>query len=284
MRFPILAALCLVPTLAACTPQHTALPALPSHSSGEHRPGQFVWFDLLVDDPAISRAFYGPLFGWTFEPLDDGHYDTILHSGREIGGLIRHTPDDAGQPDDLWLPSLSVADVDAATARAKTDGGRVLIEPRDLGARGRIAVLRDPEGATFALLHSPGGDPPRRVDQAGDFHWVQLWSRDHEVPVEFYDDVAGWQVGEVLAHDQIEEAFFMTSNHRVASVIELPWPHVEPNWLPYVAVDDITETIEKAKKLGGRLLVRGDHVAILQDPSGAAIGIGPLGEPTEGSR
>ncbi len=262
--------------LVACTPRLSSLPALPSPSAGEHRTGQFVWFDLLVDDPATARAFYGPVFGWSFEPLDDGHYDTIVHDGRDIGGLVRHTPDDADTPDDLWLPSLSVADVDAATARAKADGGRVLVEPRDIGARGRLAVLQDPEGATFALLHSPGGDPPARIDRAGDFHWVQLWSRDHEVPVDFYDDVAGWDVGEVLTHDRVEEAFFEADDREVASVIELPWPNVEPNWLPYVAVDDMEETIETATRLGGRVLVRGTHVAILQDPSGAAIGIGPV--------
>ena len=34
---------------------------------GEALPGKLVWFDLLTDDDAAARRFYGELFGWTFD-------------------------------------------------------------------------------------------------------------------------------------------------------------------------------------------------------------------------
>lgn len=260
-----------------CAAQQRSLPALTTPATNEHRTGEFVWFDLLVDDPDKAKAFYGKLFGWTFEPLGDGDYDTIMHGGRAIGALIQHEPDDDTEPDDIWLPSLSVTNVDEAAKRARADGGSIVLQPRNFGARGRLAILRDPEGATFAVMRSKAGDPGRQAAGAGDFVWVQLWTRDHEVPVSFYDDVAGWHVGEVLQHDEIEEGFFEVDGKEVASVIELPWKNVHPNWLPYVGVDDVEKSIERVKELGGRVLVKGEYVAIVQDPEGAAIGIAPIG-------
>ncbi len=269
-------AACALVVATGCAAQRTGLPALASPATEKHRVGEFVWFDLLVDDPVRVKQFYGSLFGWTFEPLDTGGYDTVIHRGRPIGGIIQHMPEEDKSPDDIWLPSISVADVDAAAKQARAGGGEVLREPRRLGERGRVAVLRDPEGATFVVMRSPSGDPHDTARGTGDFLWVQLWTRDHEIPVQFYDDVAGWEMGEVLHHGEIEEGFFQASGTEVASVIELPWPDVKPNWLPYVGVDDVSATIAHAKQLGGRLLVQGKHHAILADSTGAAIGIGPL--------
>lgn len=262
--------------VAGCAAQQRGLPSLASPATETHRHGEFVWFDLLVDDPDEAQKFYGPMFGWTFDPLDDGDYDTIRLGGRPIGGLIQHKPENDSVPDDIWLPSLSVARVEDATKRAQQDGGNVIMPPRDVGDRGRVSILRDPEGAVFAVMHAAEGDPHRTRAVAGDFVWVQLWSRDHEVPVDFYDDVAGWNVGEVLKHDDIEEGFFEREGLEVASVIELPWKKVSPHWLPYVGVDDVGAAVDKATKLGGRVLVRGKHVAIVQDSQGAAIGLAPL--------
>ncbi|MDG2304901.1 MAG: VOC family protein [Candidatus Binatia bacterium] len=272
-------AACALIAAAGCAAQRpTGLPALASPATEKHRVGEFVWFDLLVDNPDEAKKFYGPLFGWTFEPLDGGDqgYDTIVHRGRPIGGILQHESENDTKPDDIWLASMSVADVDRAVGQAERGGGRVLRQPKRVGERGRVAIVEDLEGAAFALMRTPNGDPAAASEQAGDFHWVQLWARDYEVSIKFYGDVAGWEIGEVLAHDKIDEGFFEANGTEVASVIELPWENVQPNWLPYVGVEDVEQTLTKAEKLGGRVLIRGKHLAILADSQGAAIGIVPL--------
>lgn len=258
------------------------LPGLGDDAAPTARTGEFVWVDLLADDPDSAARFYGGLFGWTFDPLEPGgDYATIRNGEHAIGGLLRHAPEEDDAPDDVWLASLSVADVDAAAASAQRSGARVVRSPRRVGARGRVAVLRDPEGALLALLEPSGGVPRARGAEAGDVAWLQLWARDHEVSQHFYGDLAGWSAGTVVAHGQIDESFFVQRGHEVASVIEIPWPHVEPNWLPYVAVVSVDAAIERAKELDGRVLVRGKHVAILQDPEGGTIGITPAGGAAE---
>jgi len=156
--------------------------------------------------------------------------------------------------------------------------------PRNVGARGRVAVLRDPEGAALAVMRSAGGDPAPTPPASGDFVWVQLWARDHEMARAFYEKVGGWTVRRFVAHDGIDEGVFEAGGEEVAGLIEIPWPKVRPNWLPYVQVADVDATIARATELGGRVLVRGARLAILQDPRGAAIGVEQMSTAQEPSR
>jgi hypothetical protein len=53
----------------------------------------------------------------------------------------------------------------------------------------------------------------------------------------------------------------------------------QPNWLPYVAVDDVDATIARAKKLGARIPVSPEDIpgigrfGVLQDPTGAVLAV-----------
>ena len=55
---------------------------------------------------------------------------------------------------------IAVSDVDAAKASALRNGGKVLMQPRNVPNRGREAVFTDPQGAVFGVLASTSGDPP----------------------------------------------------------------------------------------------------------------------------
>ena len=54
---------------------------------------------------------------------------------------------------------------------------------------------------------------------------------------------------------------------------------VQPNWLPFVRVKNVTESVAQAKELGGKALIEprpellDGKVAVIADPTGAAIGI-----------
>ena len=50
-----------------------------------------------------------------------------------------------------WMYYVHVDDLDAAVARAKSKGGKVLNGPMDVPGGDRIAQLSDPQGAMFAL-------------------------------------------------------------------------------------------------------------------------------------
>jgi predicted enzyme related to lactoylglutathione lyase len=62
-------------------------------------------------------------------------------------------------------------------------------------------------------------------------------------------------------------------------VLPLPAEDVLPNWLPYVRVKDINESVMKVAQLGGEVLLQpsmqifNGRLAIITDPGGAALGI-----------
>lgn len=112
------------------------------------------WTELNTPDPAAGTAFYTKVFGWqtTSMPMPGGGGDyTMIHPA---GG----TPDDmfggiaAHSGNAHWLLYFDVANCDATVAKSRDLGGAVTTAPVDLEGVGRIAVVSDPAGATFALL------------------------------------------------------------------------------------------------------------------------------------
>jgi predicted enzyme related to lactoylglutathione lyase len=115
-----------------------------------NEPGTWVWSELSTPNAARAREFYAAVFGLEIgDPLPDFDYTTIKAEGRDVGGIFT-VPD--AQPD--WRVYFAVADTDATTAIADSNGATVLTQPKDTPF-GRMAVIQDPQGATFALLSSP---------------------------------------------------------------------------------------------------------------------------------
>ena len=52
-----------------------------------------------------------------------------------------------------WLPYFAVSDCDGTAALAKTLGAKVMRPPTDIPDVGRFAVIVDPAGAVFSILH-----------------------------------------------------------------------------------------------------------------------------------
>jgi uncharacterized protein len=123
----------------------------PEDEGGSGSEGVFVWDELVTTDADGAQRFYEEVFGWTTKDTgpDFGGYRIFEVSGIGIAGLM--DPQDASIPPH-WQPYVAVDDPDATTAKAKELGGSVLLEPMDVPTIGRIAVLRDPQGAVFGII------------------------------------------------------------------------------------------------------------------------------------
>jgi predicted enzyme related to lactoylglutathione lyase len=124
-------------------------------ASRVNEPGAVIWNELITEDPAGSTGFYEQVVGLTSSDMEmEGQkYTTFETAGRSIGGTT--PPQMPGTPNH-WHVYFATADADAAAAKATELGGSVLVPPFDTPP-GRIAVLRDPQGATFSILQ-PAGD------------------------------------------------------------------------------------------------------------------------------
>ena len=113
--------------------------------------GVFVWDELGTTDVDGAQRFYEEVFGWTTKDMgpDFGGYRIFEVGDTGIAGVM--TLQDASIPPH-WQPYVAVGDTDATTAKAKELGGSALMEPMDVPTIGRIAVLRDPQGAVFGII------------------------------------------------------------------------------------------------------------------------------------
>jgi len=113
-----------------------------------------VWNELNTRDPEAAKSFYGAVFGWGFEEreFETGTYASIKVGEDSIGGMIDIT---GRAPDEVpahWLVYFAVDDVDAAIAKATDSGGGVALEAFDIAEVGRIAIVKDPFDAVFAVM------------------------------------------------------------------------------------------------------------------------------------
>ncbi|MGH3980067.1 MAG: VOC family protein [Pseudonocardiaceae bacterium] len=127
--------------------------------AGEHigaeiynEPGSLVWNEAAVPDPDAARQFYSAVFGYSYQPVDGAGsgYTTFHREGDPLGGMggLENAP--AGAPPH-WMAYFVVDDADVAVAAATERGATVLSGPFDT-PYGRMVMITDPQGATFAIM------------------------------------------------------------------------------------------------------------------------------------
>jgi uncharacterized protein len=132
-------------------PQGAFVSAYQSASEGPFAEGVFVWDELGTTDVAGAERFYGDVFGWTTEDPgpEYGGYRIFKDGETRVAGAM--ALQDPALPA-MWIPYVGVDDADATTAKAKELGASALVEGMDVPKYGRIAVIRDPQGAVFGII------------------------------------------------------------------------------------------------------------------------------------
>ncbi|MFC1680840.1 VOC family protein [Pseudomonadota bacterium] len=256
--------------IAGCATQVPTVP--PIGTPGISLPGKVVWHDLLTPNPAGAQEFYGELLGWTFEDVGSG-YTLARHDGRLVAGIAKvDKPEENGH----WITHLSVQDMDAVLAHTRTSGGEVILEPFDMQGRGRVALLRDPQGAAFGVIQSSTGDPEDRERAVSEWLWDEVWTRDVPSTISFYKGVARFDAAETQVFD-VTYTYLKSEGKPRFGFIEKPGDEIDPTWISYVLVDDVAAAVAKVDSLGGAVLlapdarVRDGSVAIVTDAQGSGF-------------
>ena len=265
-------------------------------------PGVPCWIDTSQPDPDAAVDFYGGLFGWEFEnampPGSGGKYFIARLNGGEVAA-VGSLPESA-PPVAMWDTYISVASADETASKAREAGGRVVKEPFDVMGVGRMAVLSDPEGATFCVWQAGEFKGARIVNEPGSLNFNGLNTRDVEGAKSFYGSVFGWKTL------RLEGGFEMWTQagygddlerndpdirKRVAEVggpagfedvvasinpIADDQPDVPAHWSVTFAVDDADAIAAKATELGGKVVVPPFdapwvRMTVVADPQGATF-------------
>jgi predicted enzyme related to lactoylglutathione lyase len=113
----------------------------------------------------------------------------------------------------------------------------------------------------------------------GQFAWYELTTPDPEAAKGFYQTFTGWGTEQFDA----DYTLFTSGGVPVAGVFrltdEMRSRGTPPNWMPYVEVKNVDETVGLATSLGGQTMFgptdvpNTGRIAVIQDPQGAAIGV-----------
>jgi predicted enzyme related to lactoylglutathione lyase len=243
-------------------------------------PGEFVWHDLVTDNPSASRDFYGSLFGWTFDAGDgvDPHYTIIKHNGVPIGGIVPGTPAPGTDFIAQWLAYVVVGDLDGSVRVFRQQGGRVIREPRKLHKQLRVAVVADPQGAPLGLA---SGGPRFETATPPGLHrwlWMDYVARDAAAALTFYGAAVGFRHHVSDTRRNFTYYLLQTDRPR-AGLFRSPWTRETSAWLPYVRVENPATMAAAAEELGGTIAVapqaavRNGSLAIIVDPAGAPLAL-----------
>jgi predicted enzyme related to lactoylglutathione lyase len=243
-----------------------------------HEPGTFCWIELGTTDGPAARTFYTQLFDWTAKetPIGDGMVYTIFqNAGRDTAAMyvLQQEGVQQGVPPN-WLSYIAVANVDASIAQATEVGGSVVAGPMDVMDAGRMAVLRDPQGASFAIWQANRQPGVGVRDEANSLCWNELMAHDLEAAKKFYVGLFGWR-----AKESPEYTEWHRGENAVGGMLQTHSPHHPSFWMPYFACANTDTTVTRATSLGGTIFKEPTDIphvgrfAVVGDPSGAAFAV-----------
>jgi predicted enzyme related to lactoylglutathione lyase len=112
--------------------------------------GAVHWNELNTRDAKKAKEFYKKTLGWGYDDMPMGEMGTytIIKSGdKMIGGIWEMKgPTFDGVPEN-WFTYFAVDDIDKMMKKVKDAGGSVVREPWDVPTVGRIAIIKDSNGA-----------------------------------------------------------------------------------------------------------------------------------------
>jgi uncharacterized protein len=118
-----------------------------------NEPGTPTWNECVTPDVPTAVAFYSAVLGMGSEDMDMGEagtYTVLTNSlGRQVGGAMN--PPMEGVPPH-WNVYFNVEDVDATVSRIEELGGKTMAPAFDVPGVGRMAMVGDPQGASFWVM------------------------------------------------------------------------------------------------------------------------------------
>jgi predicted enzyme related to lactoylglutathione lyase len=238
------------------------------------------WIDLSATDQDAAKAFYGDLFGWTFDdqPMPDGVYSMAVKDGGLVAAISVQPPDLAAQlAPAMWNTYFAVDDVDAALSRVDAAGGKTVMAAFDVPDAGRMAFIIDPTGAPLALWQAGSHIGATLVNEAGSVIWNDLRTDDVAGAAAFYEAVFGLTADSQDGDDA--PYISLKAGHDAVAGISARADENAPNaWQVYFEVDNTETVTAHARSLGATVILEPTEtpigpMAILADPQGAIFNV-----------
>lgn len=249
-----------------------------------NRHGDFIWYELMTSDVDAAADFYGAVVGWRVRAFDEaaGGYRLFGTGTADVAGLMA-IPADASAVGmrSCWLGYIGVDDVDRVAAAIVADGGAQPMPPTDIPGVGRIAMLKDPQGAPFYVMRASmeGESMSFAPTKPGHCAWNELATSDQAAALAFYARHFSWQKGDAMPMgDMGDYQLILQYGEMIGAMMTRMPGGPPPMWGFYFRVEDIDVAAERVAEHGGQILhgpvevPGGDFIIIGTDPQGAMFG------------
>ena len=250
---------------------------------------RFNWADVFVLDWKLAKKFYSGMFDWHFiDQFIDGEMVYSLACLEEsanppestsVAGIApKAEPLEEGTLGN-WNTYVVVQSVDKVVEKAVESGGRVRMEPMDVGQAGRLAQCEDTRGIAFHLWQPMQHSGARIANVPGSLNWFELTTSDTQAATCFYGSVFGWKVEERSSGD-IHYILFKLDNVPVGSVhSRVEETAGQELWTPYIRVESVDDSLAKCSRLNGSVVFGPvdepgvGRYAVIADPGENMLGI-----------
>ena len=118
----------------------------------------------------------------------------------------------------------------------------------------------------------------------GEICWRELNTQNLDAAAEFYKELFGWTLEQSKLTSMRYEEIQMNGK-AVGGMMEISeewgenWQKIPSDWMSYIAVDDIAESVKKIKENGGSIRVAPfdapgvGKMSVVTDPSGIAFSV-----------
>lgn len=236
---------------------------------------RFSFYELRTTDLDAAQKFYAQVLGWEWQSSETG--GSWLCGSRPVAAatLLSARARERGAPAH-WLGHVAVPEVEGVVSQLTALGGEQL-GPIIESSRGKVAALRDPQGAVFGVSTRGDGPSPAVV-------WHELHTTDEEAALKAYTALFAWQPKDTLTLDRNVGTYRTFAWDDVGKSIggmvgTARAPQVHTHWLFYLAVHDIDSAAQRVRTLGGTVydgplvLPSGDRIALCADVQGAVFGL-----------
>jgi predicted enzyme related to lactoylglutathione lyase len=212
--------------------------------------GTPCWADISVPEPDRAKAFYGAVLEWDFSDAGDefgGYVSAFRRQAAAAGIGPQHQRGTVA-----WTLYLASDDAGATADAIRSAGGRVIVEPRDVGDLGRMVMAADPAGAAFGVWEAGTHIGSSLVNEPGGMAWEDLRSTDPQAARAFYASVFGFETRNL----EMAGADYWTFHHPgdpapLGGMGAMMGEPAESHWVVYFSVEDTDAAVAAAEAAGG---------------------------------
>lgn len=224
--------------------------------------------DISTYSPKKTMSFYKHVFAWAYYKSDA--YYTAFFDNNEVAGLYE-TPEKFKQMrmPHFWMTYFQVSNLDDTVNKAQQLGG--IIELNYLmNDFGKIALIRDPQGAGFTVYEGNKLKNVRTNTTKNTLIWNELHVSNIQNTIPFYEGLFNWTIV------KNQKGFYKVLNSKekhIADILDIPnqYKGKYEYWVCTFGVESLSISKKRIQEYGGTLITQEPHRLLCSDNSNEAF-------------